>query len=204
MLLDTAVGGQTFNAGAATIWGLEASADFKPGPNTTFRASLNYLNAKFDELFAQFNVFRVPGTGTVERNGIGDLDPTLPGVQQPNFAGNRPAFSPEIVATAGIDQVVPLGAAGSLTFSANTMLKSSYFTDFYNYRDGKQSSFHQTDLSLTWKPESEAFSIQGFVKNIENVRPLTYGSFVSAGPDDIYNWSFGAPRTYGVRVTADF
>lgn len=200
VLLDTAVGGQTFNAGKATIWGLEASGDFKVGDNTNFRASINYLNAKYDELFAQFNVFDLSGA----RNGIGDLDPNTAGVQQPNFAGNRPAFSPEIIATVGVDHVVPLGSAGSLTFSANSMMKSSYFTDFYNYQDGKQKAYHQTDASLTWKPESEKFSIQAFVKNIEDERPLTYGSFVSAGPDDIFNWQFGSPRTYGVRVSADF
>lgn len=203
VLLDTAVGGQTFNAGKATIWGLEASGDFKVGENTTFRASINYLNAKYDELFAQFNVYTVPGTGA-DRNGIGDLDPNTAGVQKPNFAGNRPAFSPEIIATFGIDHVVPLGSAGSVTLSANSMMKSSYFTDFYNYQDGKQKAYHQTDASLTWKPESEKFSIQAFVKNIEDERPLTYGSFVSAGPDDIYNWQFGTPRTYGVRFSVDF
>ena len=87
-------------------------------------------------------MFRVPGTGAGDRNGIGDLDPTVAGVQQPNFAGNRPAFSPEIIATIGFDQVFPLGGAGSLTFSANSMIKSSYFTDFYNYQDGKQSALH--------------------------------------------------------------
>ena len=33
VLLDTAVGGQTFNAGKAKIWGLEASADIKLSDN---------------------------------------------------------------------------------------------------------------------------------------------------------------------------
>ncbi len=204
VLLDTAVGGQTFNAGAATIWGLEAAADFKVGPHTTLRASVNYLNAKYDELFAQFNVFRVPGTGTGDRNGIGDLDPTLPGVQQPNFAGNRPAFSPEIVATIGFDHEFQLGDAGSLTFSANSMIKSSYFTDFYNNQDGRQAGFHQSDVALTWKSADKRFSVQAFAKNLENERPLTYGSFVSAGSDDVFNWQFGTPRTYGMRVSVDF
>ena len=34
---------------------------------------------------------------------------------------------------------------------------------------------------------------------------LTYGGFTSAGPnDDVFNWQFGAPRTYGVRLAVDF
>ena len=201
VLLNTAVGGQTFNAGAATIWGVEATADIELSDNDRFHASFNYLNAQYDELFAQFNVFCVGGCAL---NGIGDLDPNTAGVQQPNFAGNRPGFSPEFIITAGYEHVFDLGASGTITANIDTTLKSSYFTDFYNYRDGRQSGFTQTGASLEYKPENGNFTVQAFVRNIENTRPLTYGSFVSAGPDDVFNWQFGAPRTYGVRVGIDF
>ncbi len=203
VLLDTTVGGQTFNAGKAKIWGIEASGSFKLSDNDTFSASAQYLNAEYKDLKAQFNVYTVPGTGT-DVNGVGDLDPTTAGVQQPNFAGNTPPFSPQWVITAGYDHVFDFGSAGTVTASAYTTFKSSYYTDFYNYRDGQQKAFTQTDLSLLYKPENEKFSLMAFVKNLENERPLTYGSFVSAGPDDIYNWAFGTPRTYGVRFSVDF
>lgn len=203
VLLDTAVGGQTFNAGKAKIWGLEMSGDIQLDDNNTFRASVNYLNAEYKELLAQFNVYTVPGTGT-DINGVGDLDPTTPGVQQPNFAGNRPAFSPSFIVTVGYDHKFNLGSAGTVLASVNSTFKSSYFTDFYNNRDGQQKALTQTDLNLEYTPESEKFKVAAFVKNLENNRPLTYGSFVSAGPDDIFNWQFGAPRTYGVRLSVDF
>ncbi|UVO53106.1 TonB-dependent receptor [Sphingomonas sp. SUN039] len=203
VLLNTALGGQTFNAGKATIKGVEASADIALDRLTNFHASVNYLDARYGELFAQFNVYTVPGTGA-DVNGIGDLDPVTPGIQQPNFAGNRPPFSPEWVITAGLDHKFELGDTGTLTAAVNTTFKSAYFTDFYNYRDGKQTAFSQTDLSLLYKPVSEKFSVQAYVRNLEGTRPLTYGSFVSAGSDDIFNWQFGSPRTYGVRVSVDF
>jgi iron complex outermembrane receptor protein len=203
VLLDTTVGGQTFNAGAATIWGAEASADIEFDKNNFFHASFNYLNSEYDELLAQFNVFTVPGIGA-DLNGIGDLDPTTPGIQQPNFAGNRPAFSPEFIVTMGYDHIFGLGSAGTITAKANTTFKSSYFTDFYNYRDGRQKAFTQTDFALEYKPENERFTVVAFVRNLENTRPLTYGSFTSAGPDDVFNFQFGTPRTYGIRVGVDF
>ena len=203
VLLDTAIGGQIFNAGKAKIWGIEASADFKLSDNDTFHASFNYLKAEYGELLANFNVYTVPGTGT-DVNGIGDLNPTQAGAQQPNFAGNRPAFSPSFIITAGYDHVFQLGSSGTVTASVNTTFKSSYFTDFYNYRDGQQKAYTQTDASLVYKPENGRFSVTAYVKNIEDTRPLTYGSFVSAGPDDIFNWQFGTPRTYGIRVGVDF
>ncbi|MBF9152862.1 TonB-dependent receptor [Novosphingobium jiangmenense] len=201
VLLDTAIGGQIFNAGKAKIWGLEASADIALDDRTNFHASVNYLNAEYKELLAQFNVFDT--TGAIS-GGIGDLDPVTPGVQQPNFAGNRPPFSPEWVITAGLDHTFPLGDMGGVTARVNTTFKSKYFTDFYNYRDGTQSALSQTDASLEYQPEDKKFTISAFVKNIEGTRPLTYGSFVSAGPDDIFNWQFGTPRTYGVRLAVDF
>ena len=200
VLLDTAIGGQIFNAGKAKIWGLEASADIALDDRTNFHASANYLNAEYKKLLAQFNVFDT--TGAI--NGVGDLDPRTPGVQQPNFAGNRPPFSPEWVITAALDHTFPLGDMGGLTARVSTTFKSSYFTDFYNYRDGEQSALSQSDASLEYQPENKKFTLTAFVKNIEGTRPLTYGSFVSAGPDDIFNWQFGTPRTYGVRLSVDF
>jgi iron complex outermembrane recepter protein len=94
--------------------------------------------------------------------------------------------------------------AGSLTASVFSTFKSSYFNDIFNFRDSVQKAFTQTDLSLTWQPESEKFTVQAFVRNLENTRQLTYAGFTAAGNDRIYNWQFGAPRTYGVRVGFDF
>ena len=203
VLLDTSKGGQTFNAGKATIWGLEAAATIGLDENTHFDASVNYLNAKYDELLAQFNVYSAPGGG-FDRNGIGDLDPTTPGIQQPNFAGNRPPFSPQFIITAGIDHVFHLGSLGTLTARADSTFKSKYYLDFYNYRDGTQAAYTQTNLSLEFAPENKQYTISAYVKNLEDNRPLTYGSFISAGQDDIYNWQFGSPRLYGIRLGVKF
>jgi iron complex outermembrane receptor protein len=46
--------------------------------------------------------------------------------------------------------------------------------------------------------------VQLFARNLENIRPLVYSSYVAAGTDDIYVWQFGAPRTYGARLSIDF
>jgi iron complex outermembrane receptor protein len=46
--------------------------------------------------------------------------------------------------------------------------------------------------------------VQAFARNLEDELPLVYASFVSAGPDDIYNFQYGQPRTYGVRLSVAF
>ena len=200
VLLDTSIGGQTFNAGEAEIWGLEGTFEFNLTSNDHLMVSVNYLDAEYQELFAQFNVFCLG----CDLNGIGDLDPNEPGVQQPNFAGNTPPFSPEWIIVAAYDHEFDLGSVGTLTATISTTYKSSYYTDFYNYDDSEQDDYTQTDIMLEYRPHDESFMIQAYAQNLEDERPLTYGSFVSAGPDDIYNWQYGRPMTYGVRVGYNF
>jgi iron complex outermembrane receptor protein len=204
VLLDTSKGGQTFNAGKATIWGLEASGDFELTQDDRVHFSANYLNAEYKELFAQFNVFTVHQPGIPDLNGVGDLDPTTVAIEQPNFAGHRPPFSPEFIIALGYDHTFNLGSAGSLTARLNSTYKSEYYTDFYNYNDGRQKAYTQSDVGLDYQPTSKKLTVSAFVRNLENKRPLTYGSFISAGPDDVFNWQFGTPRTFGLRISADY
>jgi iron complex outermembrane recepter protein len=201
VLLNTAVGGQTFNAGKATIWGLELETGLRLSDGDYFSASLNYLDAKFDQFYGQYNVFCVGGCGTT---GITDLDPNTPGIQYANFAGNTPGFSPKVTASVGYDHVFRLGDAGTLTANLSALYKSSYFTDFFNYRDLQQDAYVQGDVSLEYQPLSKHFGVQAFVHNLNDKRPLTYAGYIAAGPDDILNWGFGTPRVYGLRLSVDY
>lgn len=209
VLLDPSLGGQVFNAGGATIWGLEAETALRVLDAGRFSASINYLNAKYDEFLASYPVFCVSATtpgGCGPINGIGDLDTdfrSLP-VVQPNLAGNTPPLSPRWTISAGYEHTFNLGSAGYLIPSIFTRYKSSYYTDIFNFRSSKQSGFMQTDISIEWRDPTEGAGLQFFVRNLENEQPLTYAGFTSAGPDDIYNFQFGAPRTYGVRLMIDY
>jgi iron complex outermembrane receptor protein len=213
VLLNSAEGGRTFNAGKATNWGIEAETQFELTENDHFNLSINYLNAKLNELSALFNVYCVPiaeggkgnclTPGGADLSAVGDLDPIAPGIQSPNFTGHRPAYAPRWIINAGYDHEFDLGNDNVLTARINSTLKSKYFTGFFNYPDESQKTYTSTDASLEYAHRS-GVSVTAFVRNIENKRPLTYGSFIAAGPDDIWNWQFGNPRTYGVRVDYKF
>ncbi len=200
VLLDNAVGSQIFNAGKATIWGVEAEWDIELNKFNRFYGSFNYLNAKFDDLLAAYAVVCVGCTAT----SVGDIDPVTAGIQQPNLSGNTPPMSPEVVITVGYDHIFDLGEAGTLTATAFSRFKSKYFLTIFNERDLAQKAFTQTDFSLTYRPEDRKFSVAAFVQNIENERPMVFGAFVAAGPDRVLNAGFSRPRTYGVRVGFDF
>jgi iron complex outermembrane receptor protein len=219
VLLSSAEGGRVFNAGSARVWGLESDFSFALTRDTHFTGSINYLNSEFQELFGLYNVYCVPlaegGVGTCKTpptpvspqgddiTSVGDLDPAAPGVQSPNYAGNVPGYAPKWILTFGLDHTFDLGSRGALTFRAGTTFKSRYFTSFLNYKDESQKAFTSSDVIVEYEAPS-GWSVSAFVRNIENKRPLTQAYFLAAATDDIWNWQFGTPRTYGVRVGLEF
>jgi iron complex outermembrane receptor protein len=219
VLIDSAIGGQTFNAGSATIWGLETDGSFELTENDHVNVSFNYLHNTLDELRASFGVYCVRtapnfapiGNGSCgssasflpDITSVGDIDPNTAGVQNPNFAGNDLAYAPDVIVRLGYDHVFQLGGTNTVTFRANTTYKSDYFTSFFNYRDTQQEAFFMSDASLEYG-NGNGLKVAAYVNNMSNKRILTNGAFVTAGPDDIWNYQFGSPRLYGLRLSMDW
>jgi len=191
VLLNPAIGAQTFNAGKAKIYGVELEATLRPTDNDTITASASLMHATYTQF-----------TASVQSYDIGN-SPTNPLTM--NLAGNRLPQAPNYLLTLGWDHVFDLGGAGTVTASAYTRYKGDYFLDFYNYNDSHQKAHTQSDFSLEWKPENKHFAVMAFVRNIEDYRSLAYaGNTVVPGVANIYNWQFSAPRTYGARLSVDF
>lgn len=193
ILLDPAVGAQTFNAGKATIWGIEAEMNFKLSPADTLYANINYLNAKYDRFIGSYVVMdpNNPGRTALDPGDVADL------------SGTTIPQSPKWTISGGYDHRFELASGASITAGVYSRFKSKFFAGA-NYRDAQQKSFTQTDLNLAFKPANGVFSVQAYVRNLEDYRPLTYANYVAAAQDDVFNWQFGAPRTYGMRVSVDF
>jgi iron complex outermembrane receptor protein len=194
VLLDAALGAQTFNSGKATIYGIEVEAVINLSDNDRFNATFNYLHAQYDQFIASYAVFNPANPNQTSQLAA----------DNPDLSGNRLAQTPKFVIGVGYEHVFELGSAGTITANAYSRFKSDYFLTFFNYRDSRQEAFTQTDLSLEYRPENGKFGVQAYVRNLENIRPLTYAGYTAAGPDDIFNFQFNAPRTYGVRVSFDF
>jgi iron complex outermembrane receptor protein len=194
VLLNNVIGAQTLNAGNATVYGVEAESTIRLSPRDTFTASFNYLHARYDNFIASYVVL----------DATNPANTSLSTAENANLKGNRLPQAPKFVIGLGYDHVFDLGPAGRLTARAFSRFKSDYYLDFYNYRDSRQTAYTQTDLSVEYKPASGKYGVQLFARNLENIRPLVYSSYVAAGTDDIYVWQFGAPRTYGARLSIDF
>jgi iron complex outermembrane recepter protein len=203
-LLNPAVGGQTFNAGKATIYGLEIESGFKLTRSDSLSATLNLLHARFDKFLGVYDIYGVAvPSGPSGVTTVSDLDPAL-GIVQPNLAGNTPANSPKVVATLGYDHTFRFGNGSTLKAGLFERYKSSSYTDFYNYHDAQQEAYHQTDVSVEYRSASGHYSVQGYAQNLEDYRPLVNAYYIAAGPDRIFNFWYGQPRVYGLRLGVDY
>ena len=118
-----------------------------------------------------------------------------------DLSGNRLTQAPRWSLGGGVQHIFDLGKA-TLTARAQSRYQSkSYFT-FLNRPQEQQKSYSKTDLLLTYTPEKGPWSATLYVRNLENSTILTASE--EAGYAGGYLLQFGAPRTYGARVTLSF
>jgi len=191
VVLDASIGGQVFNAGKAEVWGIELQYDTVVGKSGLLGLSATYTNAEFiDFAPLQQSIQCVGGCGN--NTAVADA------------SGNDMPNAPDLIFTVSYDHVWSTDI-GDFTGRIYSLYKSEYHTTFFNYNDDLQESYTQTDVSLEWVSENSSWSILGYVRNLEDERPINNFRFVSAGgANDDFNWAFGTPRTYGLKIGYQF
>lgn len=189
VFVDPSVGSRTLNAGASTIWGVEADVVWLITEDDRLTLGVNYLNAELTEFAG------VPAP-TLANPPAGQPPITL------DLAGNKPPQAPEWTLTAGYEHTFHIGES-KLVASAYTRYKSEYFITAFNFVGDRQEAYTATDLSLEYVAPDDRFRVQGYVRNLEDTRVKGFGAFTGGGIN-VYNFIFGAPRTFGVQVSANF
>ena len=140
--------------------------------------SVNWLDAQYDD-------FKV-------RVGNENLDQ----------AGNQLIQAPEWAISGSFEHFFEMPNSALLIPKVQFLYRSeSYFT-FFNNANDRQEAYATLDASLTYKPDSEDWSIQAFGRNLTDEVILTSASTASFTGTNGYQ--FAAPRTYGVRFSANF
>lgn len=128
--------------------------------------------------------------------------PLLPGF---NFAGAALDRSPEWTLSGSYTHTQPLPNGADLVFDLRTrysdqyaLLSSALRAQFW------QPAYSKSDASVTYK-SNKFWQVQAYVRNIENAVELT-GAGVTAGFPGVNNGAAapGEPRTWGLRLTAQF
>jgi iron complex outermembrane receptor protein len=118
-----------------------------------------------------------------------------------DYSGNRSTQAPRWSFNMGYEHSFGL-LGGTLTPRVQTHIETSSFYGIENFAYQKQDSYSRSDLIVTFTPESKKWSLQGFVRNIEDETVIT--SAVASTRFGTYSYGMAPPRTYGAKLTYNF
>ncbi len=187
----------TENVGTSSLSGAEVEMLALVGQNTTLSATVQYLDAEYDD-FVYSNPISVPPT-----SGCAVTGPVVPGGYTVDCSGLRPLNTPEWTVTLGLEHVFSLGSAGSLVFNADTRYQSDIITGLELLPSQVQEEYWMTNLQLEYRTADERVSLAAFVNNLEDEGVVGFSQPHPRAPTLIIN-NLRPPQTYGVRLGVNF
>lgn len=187
----------TENIGKTRIRGFEVEMRGQVTPTTTLNGTVQYLDARNLNF-----VYQSPAAVGLPVTGCPVTGPTA-GAYTVDCSGLRPASSPEWTFTAGIEQRIPLGDKGDLTFTASTRYQSSVMTGVDLLPQSYQEGYFMTDLQLEYVTANKQFRVAGFVNNLENNNVVGFSQPHPRAGGLIIE-SLRLPRMYGIRAGLRF
>jgi iron complex outermembrane receptor protein len=186
----------TENVGKARMKGLELESQFLASANTLLSANVQYLDSVYEDF-----VYTVPSFGGAVPP-VAQCPYTVAGtVYRLDCSGKRPPNAPEWTLGFSAQQTIPLGS-NKLVLGARTRWQSETLASLEFQEVQHQDAFWRTDASITFSFADDRYHVTGFVNNIENDRQLGTATPHPLAP--LVSSSVTEPRTYGVRVGADF
>ncbi|MFW2828898.1 TonB-dependent receptor [Sphingomonas sp. ID0503] len=200
----------TQNAKGATAYGFELEAVANFTPNDRLQLSGTVQKTKLDELASV--------DGRLYNSSLPSAVAQL--------KGNELAHAPRFSGTISYEHDFELANGGKITPRFTTHYESKSWLSYFNgdsnpfvtaNTDGipnrgnwgtdwdRQKAYFRSDFSLRYEPDSRAYLVEAFVQNIENKHIRTgAGSFGAPRYDPVFLSNLQPPRTYGVRVKANF
>jgi iron complex outermembrane receptor protein len=167
------------NAGQSEIYGVEASAIAVIDSLGRLDLSANYLHARYKDYKA------VQYWNNVNTQ----------------LAGHTLPDSPEYTLSAHFERDWKDVFGGTITARIGAKYTSNQYFDPFNFSDERQPAYVLGDGSLTYAPTNGRWSVQAYAENISNKKYFTFAGEQSGVG---YGYAYGAPRTYGVRLTGRF
>jgi iron complex outermembrane receptor protein len=175
------------NAGDAVMKGVEGEITALVEPIGKFNLSADYLSAVFKKFDATLQEY--------EPNGSSTVVPV-------DLAGNTLIQSPRWSLGAGLEHNWDLSNNGGLMARIQTSFRTAQYFSNYDFADLRQGNYTVSDAMLVYTAPSDRYEVQGYVRNLENSTYLTFAA--EEGTASGYEYTFGAPRTYGVKFTVRF
>lgn len=171
-----AIASQTLNAASASVRGVELEGKYVLGSAGRINFSGTYLDAHFKTYMPK---------------------PTI------DWSGNRLEKSPKATLGLGYSYDWDLDNGATVGAHIGTRYTASYvINDYANARQVTQDAFSRSDLNLNYSPRGDKWTLQAYVRNIENETVMTGYLPPSGGRPATAN--LAPPRTFGLRVLANF
>lgn len=189
----------TENIGASRMRGIEAELRAQLSDTTEINGTVQYLDAiNTSFTYTSAAAGGPPISGCVVTGGP-------PAAQYiVNCSGRRPANAPEWTLSAGIQQKIPLGEAGQLTFYADTRYQSGSFTGTELLATQFQKGFFTSNAQLEYRSPDDRFSVAAFMNNIENTNAVGFSQAHPRVGAALLIENLRMPRTYGVKAGVKF
>jgi iron complex outermembrane receptor protein len=167
---------QTLNAAKASVSGAEIEGKYALSSDDRINFSATYLDAYFKSYKPNASV---------------------------DWAGRRLDKSPRATLGLSYSHSFQVESGATLDATIGTRYSAAYvISDPGNALQFTQGAYHMSDASLTYAPAGGTWSMQAYVRNIENKTIMTsYAASFSGFPATA---GLGTPRTAGVRLSAYF
>jgi iron complex outermembrane receptor protein len=167
---------QTQNAAKAAVKGAELEGKYAVGNAGKITFSATWLDAHFKSYHPVATV---------------------------DWAGKRLEKAPRATVSLGYSHNWDMESGASLAAYIGTRYSASYvINDNSNGVQITQGAFHKSDMNVNYTAPGYKWSLQAYVRNIEDKATLNaYGAASATGPATA---SLAAPRTVGVRLLANF
>ena len=181
--------------GDSTIQGVDLDVLWAATDVTTIGAKFQYLDSVFDELVLESD----PATG---RYGCDDrgVSPAT-GLQTFDCSGTQLLFSPEIAIDLSLQQVFALSDDLKLTGFVDVSYRDEQEVDLAFLSETVADSYVMLNLQATLSSEKSGWELSVFSNNVTDERFLVN---TSIGTPAILHGQYNPPRTYGLRLRAEF
>lgn len=189
------------NVGKSTIQGVEVEAQFLMAKNTLITGSVQYNDAVYDDFVYNLVNFNGPAAAR-SRTGCPITGPTNGILYRVDCSGFQVPQAPKWNISAGIEQTFPLSTGARIVADIRTNYRSERYLSFDFLPNIAEGDTTRTDASVTYFSPEDRWSVSAYVRNIED-DAVKMNAFqhpflpIAAGVLE-------APRTYGVRLRANF
>jgi len=168
------------NANSAHTEGFELESAYKPIDGLSLVGNVSYLKTRFDSF---------PNAAASVVNGQAVLL---------GATGNQLPFSPEWQFNGGATYKLPLPVPGEAHLGVNLTYETSYYSDVFNYKQGRVPEQGYVDAFLSYAPPGGHWVISVIGKNLAD--RLSYQSITWGGTPNLWEGPVSPPRTVFLKA----